>query len=72
MSPEELERAVRVLQDRQAILDCLTAYSRGVDRLDRELLLSCYHEDAVDDHGMFAGDRDEFVEWVVGMHSPPT
>ena len=31
----ELERAVVTLQDRQAILDCLMTYSRGVDRLDR-------------------------------------
>lgn len=36
---------------------------------DDELLLSCYHEDAVDDHGMFVGDREEFADWVVGMHS---
>ena len=69
MTPDELERTVRELADRQAILDCLMNYSRGVDRLDRELLLSCYHEDAVDDHGMFVGDREEFADWVVGMHS---
>jgi hypothetical protein len=30
-------------------------YSRAIDRLDRELLLSVYHEDAVDDHGVFVG-----------------
>lgn len=66
---DELHRAVQVLQDRQAILDCLMNYSRGVDRLDRELLLSCYHPDAIDDHGMFVGNRDEFADWVVDMHS---
>lgn len=66
---DELHEAVQVLQDRQAILDCLMNYSRGVDRLDRELLLSCYHPDAIDDHGMFVGDREEFADWVVGMHS---
>jgi hypothetical protein len=69
MTGEELERAVVELQDRQAILDCLMRYSRGVDRLDRELLRSVYHDDAIDDHGMFVGDRDEFADWVVGMHS---
>lgn len=68
MTPDELERTVRELQDRQAILDCLMNYSRGVDRLDRDLLLSCYHPGAIDDHGMFVGDREEFADWVVGMH----
>ncbi|NMI01125.1 nuclear transport factor 2 family protein [Pseudonocardia acidicola] len=68
MSPEEIERNVRELRDRQEILDCLMRYSRGVDRLDRDLLLSVYHEDAIDDHGMFVGDREEFADWVVGMH----
>ena len=68
MSADQLERAVRELQDRQAIYDCLMRYSRAVDRLDRELLLSVYHDDAVDDHGMFVGDPQEFADWVVGMN----
>ena len=69
MTPEELERTVAMLADRQAIHDCLMRYSRGVDRLDRELILSCYHPDAVDDHGVFIGDRDEFAGWVIAMHT---
>jgi ketosteroid isomerase-like protein len=69
MSLEELERTVRVLQDRQAIHDCLMNYSRGVDRLDRDLILSCYHEDAVDDHGVFVGNREEFADWAIDMHT---
>jgi hypothetical protein len=68
MSPEELERAVHELQDRQAIHDCLMTYSRGVDRLDRELLLSVYHEDAIDDHGVFVGTPEEFADWAIAMH----
>jgi hypothetical protein len=65
----DTDRAVRELLDRQAIHDCLMRYSRGVDRLDRELLLSVYHEDAIDDHGMFVGSPQEFADWVIGMHS---
>ena len=64
-----LEKAVRELVDRQAIHDCLMRYSRGVDRLDRELLLSVYHADGIDDHGMFVGGREEFADWVIDMHS---
>lgn len=32
MTPEELERTVTELADRQAIRDVLMAYSRGIDR----------------------------------------
>ncbi|OLT16190.1 hypothetical protein BJF78_14870 [Pseudonocardia sp. CNS-139] len=63
-----MERAVAELQDRQAIHDCLMTYSRAVDRLDRELLLSVYHPDAIDDHGVFVGGPEEFADWAFAMH----
>lgn len=69
MTAERTERAINELIDRQAIHDCLMRYSRGVDRLDRELLMSVYHPDAVDDHGMFVGGREDFADWVIDMHS---
>lgn len=68
MSPEELESGLRELQDREAIRACLARYARGVDRLDRELLLSAYHPDAIDDHGKFVGGPTEFADWVFGQH----
>jgi ketosteroid isomerase-like protein len=64
-----LEAVVQMLADRQAISDCLATYCRAVDRLDRELLLSVYHEDAIEDHGVFVGDREGFADWVIGFHS---
>ena len=42
----------------------LQRYARGVDRLDLDLVRSCYHADATDSHGSFEGSVDEFVEWV--------
>jgi hypothetical protein len=36
------------LADRADILDCMYRYARGMDRLDRALLRSAYHDDAVD------------------------
>jgi hypothetical protein len=69
MTPEELERTVAELADRQAIRDVLMTYSRGIDRLDRELLMSVYHEDAIDDHGVFVGNREEFADWAIAMHT---
>jgi hypothetical protein len=65
----DTELAIAELLDRQAIHDCLIRYSRGVDRLDRDLLLSVYHHDAVDDHGMFVGGPEQFADWVIDMHS---
>lgn len=50
--------ALRDLLDRQAILDCMVRYTRGIDRLDRELMLSAYHDDAVIDHGDFVGSPE--------------
>ena len=69
MDPRPNDRAIQELIDRQAIHDCLMTYSRAVDRLDRELLLSVYHPDAVDDHGVFVGNREEFADWVIAMHT---
>jgi hypothetical protein len=64
-----LETKVRELSDRQEILDCLHRYCRAVDRFDRELLLSVYHPDAVDDHGAFVGSPQAFVDWALGYHA---
>lgn len=68
MTPAEMESALRILLDRQAIHDCIMTYSRGVDRLDRDLLMSVYHDDAIDDHGVFIGGPDEMVGWAFANH----
>lgn len=65
----DLETMVRELYDRQAIRDAVTRYCRGVDRMDRELFLSAYHPDAVDDHGFFVGGPEEFWRWVNRYHT---
>jgi ketosteroid isomerase-like protein len=55
--------------DRQDILDCIHRYCRGMDRLDRELLLSCYHPDALDQHGAFTGGPLEFWDFFSDWHA---
>lgn len=67
MAPDH-NAMIRELWDRQQIHDCLMNYSRAVDRLDRELLLSVYHDDAVDHHGVFVGSPAQFADWVIPMH----
>ena len=46
------------LADREAIRECLYRYSRGVDRLDADMLRSAYWPDAVDNHLSFTGNAD--------------
>jgi hypothetical protein len=69
LNDENLGKVLQELRDRLAIQDVLARYSRGVDRLDRELLLSVYHPDAIDDHGVFIGTPEEFADWAIAMHS---
>lgn len=64
----DLAAAVRRLADREAIRDCVARYCRGVDRFDRELVLSAFHADALDEHGKFVGDPQEFVDWAIDQH----
>jgi hypothetical protein len=49
---------------RQEIADVIYRYARGIDRLDFDLVRSCYHPDAYDDHGDIKGDVDTFMAGV--------
>lgn len=51
------------LADREAIRNCLYRYSRGVDRLDADMLRSAYWPDAIDHHLSFSGNVEQFIEW---------
>ena len=59
---------LRELKDRQDIHDCIMRYCRGIDRLDREMLLSAYHPGAIDDHGVFVGPVEQFWDHVHALH----
>lgn len=61
---KELERRLREQLDRDEIWRVLQAYARGLDRLDNELVRSCYWEDAIDDHGNFVGRVEDFIAWA--------
>lgn len=65
---ENLECYVGELRDRQKIWDALICYTRGVDRLDRELMLRAFHADALIDQGTFKGSREGLADWVLSYH----
>jgi hypothetical protein len=58
--PEDVERLVAEAEIRRVI----ARYCRGIDRLDLDLVRSCYHHDAHDEHGSFSGTVDEYIAWV--------
>lgn len=67
ITPEKLARLEQLL-DRQDIEDCLTRFSRGMDRFDREVYLSAFHPDAVMAAGPFVGSAAECYDWASVLH----
>lgn len=57
---------IQDLIDRERIRQCLVRYTRGIDRLDEELVLSAFHPDAIDIHakGRY-GTARAFLDWWV-------
>jgi SnoaL-like domain len=56
------------LFDRQEIMDCLTRFCRGMDRFDRALYLSAFHDDAEIAAGPFVGSAADCWDWAKPMH----
>ncbi|CAN7658498.1 nuclear transport factor 2 family protein [Phenylobacterium sp. LjRoot225] len=66
---DELERELRYMKDRQAILDCIARNARGCDRHDAELLASSYHPDGFDEHGFAVNEGPRYPEWANAAHN---
>lgn len=55
----------RLWQDRSDIQQIFYRYARGVDRMDFDLIRSCFHGDAIDSRPpLFHGTIDEYFAWV--------
>lgn len=61
---DKLQQKLQAMVDRDDILQVMMRYGRGLDRLDTELTRSCYHDDAIEDHGHYVGDVDGFIAWA--------
>ncbi|MFC7260587.1 nuclear transport factor 2 family protein [Streptomyces lutosisoli] len=59
--PEEL----KTLLEREKIRACIALVARGEDRRDADLLKAGYWPDSTVDFGVFQGDFDEYLAWVV-------
>jgi hypothetical protein len=46
----DIDGRLKLLEDKQAIYDVIMRYCRGVDRVEPELILSAFHDDATDNH----------------------
>lgn len=58
-----------MLLAKQAITEVLYRYCRAIDRLDRGLALSCWHDGATVDYGdSYRGPAAGFVDWAWAIH----
>jgi hypothetical protein len=56
------------LSDIESIRDATKYYSRGVDRLDPEIMKLAYWPEAIDEHGVFNGNAWEFCNFCMDAH----
>jgi hypothetical protein len=60
-----VDRRLEDLLYREEIHDVIKRLARGTDRLDAQMMASCYHPDGFDDHNSFRGSGTEFAAWVL-------
>jgi len=60
--------ALNALLDKQAIREALKAFSRGMDRFDREAFLSAFWDDAEIAAGPLVGRAADCWDWARALH----
>ena len=61
---------VKQLLDKQAIIEQIYHYCRGVDRMDLALTRACWHVNGTADYvGMFQGGADALLDWIWTVHA---
>lgn len=64
MHPTTTDQAIAELIAERDIRNVLNRYCRGIDRIDMDLVRSCYHADATDEHGSIGGSIQEFTDHI--------
>lgn len=63
------EASIDELTAKQAIADTLARYCRGLDRMDRQMVLEVWHPSATAVYEpWFEGTGEDFVDWVWPVH----
>jgi hypothetical protein len=58
---------LEAMMSKMEIQEIMMRYARGVDRADEEMLKSCYHADAIEEHGpAYQGPAFAYIEGAVG------
>ena len=60
--------SIERVADRQEIEYRVMSFCRGVDRRDKDLARSAFHDNGTDDHGGFAGPVDGLLDWIWERH----
>ena len=64
LTPDLVAELTEIVE-RKRIYHVLTSYCRALDRCDVELMKAVYWPDGYDDHGVFAGNAQEFAEFII-------
>ena len=51
--------------DKLEITEVIHRFARAIDRCDESLMREVFHPGATDDHGVFSGTAEAFVDWVL-------
>lgn len=62
---EPMAEELKHLLDRDKIRDCIARLARGEDRRDASAISACCWPDSTSDYGVFFGNFDEYLAWVV-------
>ncbi|MFD1554627.1 nuclear transport factor 2 family protein [Paraburkholderia silviterrae] len=62
-----MEAKLQQLLDEAEIRRVHLRYCRGIDRMDWDLVRSCYHPDAIDRHGAYNGGVEGFIDWAAEL-----
>ena len=62
----QVNSKLEAMMSKLEIQEVLMRYGRGVDRADEEMLKSCYHADAIEEHGSaYQGPAHAYIEGAV-------
>lgn len=67
MSAKPTDSRLEAFLAKQEISEVLTRHARGVDRADADLMKSCYHLDAIEEHGPnYSGPAHDYIDGAIG------